>query len=193
MLRLIERLDLTNITIVCQDWGGLPGLTLPLDAGVRVGGLIAMNTVLFTGEIPLPLAFADWKQWAADHPDINIGEAMTFIDNTLPNEIFDAYRAPFPDERSKAGPRAFPKLVSSNTEMGGADIATRTVPWWQNEWRGDDLVACGVHDKILSLPVMALLVSWIKDCLPVFEVSDAGHFCQERGESVARKYIELYG
>lgn len=193
LLRLIEHLDLTNITIVCQDWGGLLGLTLPLDAGARIGGLLAMNTVLVTGEIPLPDAFAAWKQWAADHPNMDIGEAMTVIDDTLPDEIFDAYRAPFPDERSKAGPRAFPKLVPISTDMSGADASKRAIAWWQNEWNGNALVACGLHDEILSLPVMELLASWIKDCPPVFEVSDAGHFCQERGESVAQKYIELYG
>jgi haloalkane dehalogenase len=193
ILRLVERLDLKNITIVCQDWGGLLGLTLPLDIASRVGGVIAMNTVLVAGEMPLPDAFAAWKQWAADHPDMDLGEAMQVIDDTLPSDILDAYRAPFPNERSKAGPRAFPKLVPIDTSMRGADIASRAVAWWQNEWRGDALVACGLHDEILGLPVTQLLASWIKDCPPVLEVPDAGDFCQERGAVVAEKYLELYG
>jgi haloalkane dehalogenase len=193
LLRLIERLDLKNITIVCQDWGGLLGLTLPLDIAARVGGVIAMNTMLVTGEIPLPDAFGAWKQWAADHPDMDPGEAMQVIDDTLPSDILDAYRAPFPNERSKAGPRSFPKLVPVDSSMPGADIARCAVTWWQNEWRGDALVACGLHDKILSLPVMQLLASWIKDCPPVLEVPEAGHFCQEHGAVVAEKYLELYG
>jgi haloalkane dehalogenase len=193
LLRLIERLDLKNITIVCQDWGGLLGLTLPLDIASRVGGVIAMNTILVTGETPLPDAFAAWKQWAADHPDMDPGEAMQVIDDTLPSDVLDAYRSPFPNERSKAGPRSFPKLVPVDKSMGGADIASRAVAWWQNEWCGDALVACGLHDKILSLPVMQLLASWIKDCPPVLEVPDAGHFCQEHGAVVAEKYLELYG
>lgn len=192
LLRLIERLNLTNITIVCQDWGGLLGLTLPLDVADRIGGVIAMNTILVTGG-PLTDAFLAWKQWAADHPDMDPGAAMQFIDDTLPADILDAYRAPFPNERSKAGPRAFPKLVPISPDMAGADISRRAVLWWQNEWQGDALVACGVHDKILSLPVTQLLASWIKDCPPVLEVGDAGHFCQERGEVVAQKYLELYG
>ena len=193
VLRLIERLDLTNITIVCQDWGGLLGLTLPLDVADRIGGVIAMNTILVTGEMPLPDAFGEWKQWAADHPDMDPGAAMQFIDDTLPADILGAYRAPFPNERSKAGARAFPKLVPVSPDMAGADIARQVLPWWQNEWQGNALVACGVHDKILSLPVMQLLASWIKNCPPVLEVGDAGHFCQERGEVVARKYLELHG
>lgn len=192
LLRLVERLDLGNIVIVCQDWGGLIGLTLPLDIAEKVSGLIAMNTVLATGG-PLPEAFHDWKQWAAEHPDMDVGEAMQFIDNTLPVTVLDAYRAPFPNERSKAGPRSFPKLVPINPEMGGASISAKAIEWWQTEWQGNALVACGMHDKILSLPVMEMVASWIKDCPPVLEVSDAGHFCQERGEIVAQKFLELYG
>lgn len=192
LLRLIERLDLKNITIVCQDWGGLLGLTLPLDIADRVGGVLAMNTILVSGEIPLPDAFTNWKQWAADHPDMDPGAAMLFLDDTLPHGILDAYRAPFPNERSKAGPRSFPTLVPVNPEMGGAATQKRAIEWFQNEWRGDALVACGVHDKVIPLPVVQMLASWIRGCPPVLEVAQAGHFCQEQGEGVAQKYLELY-
>ena len=71
-------------------------------------------------------------------------------------------------------------------------IQKRAIEWFQNEWRGDALVACGLHDKIATLPVVQMLASWIKDCPAVLEVADAGHFCQERGEVVAHKYLELY-
>lgn len=193
LLRFIERLDLQNITIVCQDWGGLLGLTLPVDIANRVTGLIAMNTVLVTGEMPLPPAFAAWKQWAADHPDMDPGAAMQFIDNTLPDDILDAYRAPFPNLRSKAGPRSFPQLVPVSADMPGTDLARKAVAWWQHEWQGTALVACGLHDEILNLDVMQLLASWIKNCPPVLEVPEAGHFCQERGEVVAKAYLEMIG
>ncbi len=192
LLRLIERLDLKNITIVCQDWGGLLGLTLPLDIADRVGGVLAMNTILVTGEFPLPDTFTNWKQWTADHPDMDPGAAMLFLDDTLPQGILDAYRAPFPNERSKAGPRSFPTLVPINPKMGGAATQKRAIAWFQNEWHGDALVACGLHDKIATLPVVQMLASWIKDCPPVLEVPQAGHFCQEQGEGVAQKYLELY-
>ena len=61
-----------------------------------------------------------------------------------------------------------------------------------NEWSGDALVACGVHDKIATVPVVQMLASWIKGCPPVLELPDAGHFCQEQGESAAARYLELY-
>lgn len=192
LLRLIERLDLSNVTIVCQDWGGILGLTLPLDIAPRIGGIIAMNTLLLTGEMELPEAFFTWKNWAKDHPNMNIGAAMLLIDDQLPDDVLDAYRAPFPNERSKAGARAFPTLIPINPDMGGTQAARDAIAWWTNEWQGDALVACGMHDTILGLPVMQLLASWIKDCPPVLEVADAGHYCQEHGEGVARKYLDLY-
>lgn len=194
LLRLIERLEIKNVTIVCQDWGGLIGLTLPLDIGGRIGGVLAMNTILASGEMPLPDSFATWKQWVVDHPDMDPAAAMLVLDNTLPDDILDAYRAPFPNEQSKAGPRSFPQLVptSPNMEKGGASTQKRAIEWYQNEWRGDALVACGLGDKIATLEVMQLVASWIKGCPDVFEVPNAGHFCQERGEAVARKYLELY-
>jgi pimeloyl-ACP methyl ester carboxylesterase len=193
LLRLVERLDLQNITIVCQDWGGMLGLTLPQDLGDRVTGVIAMNTMLVTGEMPLPPTFHAWEQWASDNPDMDVGEAVQFIDDTMPNDVLDAYRAPFPDQRSKAGPRSFPKLVPTSPDMPGADTARRAIAWWQSEWTGNALVACGMQDRILNLRAMQMVAGWIRNCPPVLQIHDAGHFCQEKGEGVAKRYIELHG
>lgn len=192
LLRLLERLDLDNITVVCQDWGGLLGLTLPLAMPDRITRIIAMNTILCTGEMPLPQAFTDWKQWAADHPDMDIAQAVAFIDDTLSPAQCAAYRAPFPNERSKAGARAFPRIVPIEMDHPGADISRQARDWLQTEWTGQALVFCGVHDKILSLPVMEVLSGWIKGCPPPIEVPEAGHFVQEWGEAVARKALAAF-
>jgi pimeloyl-ACP methyl ester carboxylesterase len=69
LIRLVERLDLTNITLVCQDWGGILGLTLPMDLVGRFSRLIVMNTALPTGK-PISDGFARWKQFAAAAPEI---------------------------------------------------------------------------------------------------------------------------
>ena len=68
----------------------------------------------------------------------------------------------------------------------------RARDWWQTEWNGKAFVACGLQDRILSLPVMQLLASGIKDCPPPLEVSEAGHFVQEWGEGVARKALDPF-
>lgn len=63
LLRLIERLDLHSITLVCQDWGGLLGLSLsiaPTMAG-RFTRLIVMNTMIATGDVPLGKGFLAWR------------------------------------------------------------------------------------------------------------------------------------
>jgi tRNA(adenine34) deaminase len=49
LLEFIERLDLKNVVLVVQDWGGLLGLTLPMAAPQRYSGLLVMNTTLATG------------------------------------------------------------------------------------------------------------------------------------------------
>ena len=50
LLAFVEKLDLKNVCLVVQDWGGLLGLTLPMDAPARYTRLIVMNTGLPGGE-----------------------------------------------------------------------------------------------------------------------------------------------
>jgi len=71
LLRLIERLDLRNVVLVCQDWGGLLGLTLPMDMPDRFRRLLVMNTAIPVGE-PLSDGFAAWKGFAASVPEIPV-------------------------------------------------------------------------------------------------------------------------
>lgn len=61
LLELVERLDLERVNLVVQDWGGLLGLTLPMDAPDRYRGLLLMNTVVATAEVPLPEGFMQWR------------------------------------------------------------------------------------------------------------------------------------
>ena len=61
LLELVERLDLGNIRLVCQDWGGLLGLTLPMAMPGRFTGLLVMNTAFNTGDMPLGDGFLAWR------------------------------------------------------------------------------------------------------------------------------------
>ena len=68
LLRFIERLDLTNITLVVQDWGGLLGLTLPMEIPERFRRPLVMNT-----RSPSARArpgFDDWKAYVNANPDL---------------------------------------------------------------------------------------------------------------------------
>ena len=61
LLGLIEHLDLNNITLVVQDWGGLLGLTLPQAMKARFKRLLIMNTGLLMGPTTQE-AFLEWKK-----------------------------------------------------------------------------------------------------------------------------------
>ena len=74
--RFVERLDLRNITLVCQDWGGLLGMTLPMDMPGRFARLLVMNTALATGDIPLGAGFLAWRTFAATNPDMDVAKLM---------------------------------------------------------------------------------------------------------------------
>ena len=72
----IERLDLNNITLVCQDWGGLIGLTIPMDMADRFDRLLVMNTMLGTGDAPLGEGFLAWRAFSNRSPDMDIAALM---------------------------------------------------------------------------------------------------------------------
>ena len=57
LIAFIEQLDLSNIVLVCQDWGGLLGLTLPMGLPDRISRLLIMNTTLGTGDVKLSEGF----------------------------------------------------------------------------------------------------------------------------------------
>src|SRR5918997_1664015 len=73
LLDFVERLDLRDLVLVVQDWGGLLGLTLPLASPERYRGLLVMNTVLGTGDAPLSEGFRAWRDMCARNPAFDVG------------------------------------------------------------------------------------------------------------------------
>ena len=179
LLRLIERLDLTNITLVCQDWGGLLGLTLPMAMPARFAKLLVMNTALGTGDRPLTQGFLDWRAWCAKNPDMDVAKLMARSCPQLSPLEAAAYGTPYPDVRHKGGVRRFPQLVQDNPDAGGAALSRQARDWWRNEWRGKSAMVIGMTDPVLGPPVMRALAQVIRDCPPPIEVAEAGHFVQE--------------
>ncbi|HXZ02925.1 MAG TPA: haloalkane dehalogenase [Stellaceae bacterium] len=179
LLAFIERLDLRDITLVCQDWGGLLGLTLPLDMAERFTGLLVMNTALGTGDGPLSEGFVAWVAWVAANPDIPVDRLMARSCPMLRPEEVAAYIAPFPDQRYKAGPRRFPQLVPARPDDGGAALSRRARDWWRHQWSGRSCMVIGMTDPVLGPPAMRALASVIRNCPPPIEVAEAGHFVQE--------------
>ena len=186
LLNLIDRLDLNDITLVCHDWGGILGLTLPMDRPGRFNRLVVMNTALGTGERPLGQGFEDWRAFNRSQPDMDVNALMQRATPILSSAEAAAYSAPFPDARYKAGVRRFPELVPANPDAEGAEISRRAARWWKEEWTGPSFMAIGAQDPVLTPAMMETLRATIRGCPEAMVISDAGHFVQEWGEPIAR-------
>lgn len=194
LIALVERLDLRNVTLVVQDWGGLLGLTLPVDEGIRprITRLLVMNTAIATGESPGP-GFEAWRAYAAANPDLPVGALIARGTPHLTPAEIAAYDAPFPDARYKAGSRAFPELVMTRPDMPGVAESRAAAAFWSSEWSGPAFMAYGAMDPVLGPPVMEQLRSLIRGCPEPMVVPDGGHFVQEWGEPIARAALQRFG
>ena len=185
LLEVIDKLNLRNITLVVQDWGGLLGLTLPMEMPERFERLLVMNTALAGGDQPLSEGFVAWRAYVARTPDLPCGKLMSRTCPHLTPRELAAYDAPFPDTRYKAGVRRFPQLVAERREDPGADTARKARQWLRTGWKGESFMAIGVKDPVLGLPVMTELRKWIRGCPEPYRIENGGHFLQEWGDEVS--------
>jgi len=185
LLDFIERQDLKRITLVVQDWGGLLGLTLPMEMPERFERVLVMNTTLAGGDAPLSEGFLAWRAYVARTPDIDCGKLMSRTCPHLTAHEIAAYDAPFPDLKSKAGVRRFPQLVPERRDDPGAAVSRKAGDWLATSWKGGSFMAIGVKDPVLGPPVMTELRKSIRGCPEPYLVQNGGHFLQEWGEEVA--------
>ena len=188
----LERMDLHDICLVCQDWGGLLGLTLPMDYPGRFTRLIVMNTGIGIGRDPGP-GFMAWRDYVATNPEFNVGDLMKRATPILNEAEVAAYQAPFPDPRYMGGVRRFPALVPIDPSMDGVDTGMAAVKFWSQDWSGDSFMAIGMRDPVLGPPAMKMLRKIIRNCPEPMEIADGGHFVQEWGEPIAEAACERFG
>ncbi|MBB5233903.1 haloalkane dehalogenase [Deinococcus budaensis] len=194
LLRLIERLDLRNITLVVQDWGGLLGLTLPLEMPGRFSRLLVMNTALATGDVRPGPAFYAWRAYSDAHPNLDVAALLRRASARVTPQEARAYEAPFPDARYKAGVRAFPRLVPTRPGAPGAGVSRRAREWWALQLHMQSFMAVGMRDPILGAGPMRQLREQIRGCPPPLEVARGGHFVQEdAGEAIAAAALRAFG
>ena len=193
LLEFVEHLDLRNIVLVVQDWGGLLGLTLPMAAPARYTGLLVMNTTLATGDVPLSPGFIAWREMCAKNPGFDIARLFGRGNPQMSAAECAAYMAPFPDGGHRAATRAFPALVPEFADSDGAALSRQARDFWQNKWRGQTFMAVGVQDPVLGGPVMEALRGMIQGCPPALLVPQGGHFVQEHGEVIAHAAIKMFG
>ena len=190
LLAFVQALDLRNITLVVQDWGGLIGLTLPMAVPERYTALLVMNTTLGTGDEPLSEGFLAWRAFSNRNLDMDIAKLMQRACPHLSDAEAAAYVAPFPDATFKSGVRRFPNLVPDSPDAGGAAPSREARAFWRERWTGKSLMAIGMKDPVLGPPVMRALHGLIRGCPPPLEIAEGGHFLQEWGEEIAIKALD---
>jgi haloalkane dehalogenase len=192
LISFIEKLDLKNITLVCQDWGGILGLTLPMEMTGRFSRLLIMNTTLGTGDVKLSKGFIEWRAWVRKNPDMSAGRLLKLTCPHLTEQECVAYDAPFPDIRYKAGVRRFPEIVPDQPDAPGAELSREARQWLRNKWTGPVFIAVGMKDPVLGPPVMDALCKDIRNCPEPYEHLEAGHFVQEWGKEIALKALTAF-
>lgn len=188
----IEVLDLRNIVLVCQDWGGLLGLRLAVEMEDRFSRIVAANTFLPTGDIKTPKAFLAWLRFSQSSPVFPVGKIVqTGSVSKLSKDVRKAYDAPFPGRKYKAGARAFPTLVPitpDNVESENNRRAWEKLRGWEKPF----LTVFGDGDPIMkgAERIFQRYVPGAKG-QPHRILEGAGHFIQEdKGEELAETIVD---
>ncbi len=192
---LIRQLDLKDVTLVCQDWGGLIGLRLVAERGHDFARVVAANTLVPDfprGKVGLAatgtdmvkgvLGFGAWYLFSQLYPFWTAGQVVALgCVRKMPPEIKAAYDAPFPDRTYMAGARVFPRLVPSD----GANNRAA----WEQLMKWDKPFLCAFSDKD---PIMSSLAGIFPALVPGARgqphttIRGGGHFLQEdKGEELA--------
>ena len=180
MSQFIENTDLKNITLFCQDWGGLIGLRLAAKYGDRFEKIVAANTGLPTGKAPLSEGFAVFREFLQIKPDLHVGgQVRNGTTKGIDENALAAYNAPFPDDDHKQGVRQFPNLVPGTPRTPSAEPNKEA---WKilREWEKPFLCAFSDKDPIFS-GVENSFYKLIPGCndMPHVTIQNAGHFLQE--------------
>ncbi len=181
---LLEDLDLRGATFVVHDWGGPIGLRLAVEHRERVDRLVVMNTGLVTGRQRMNDAWHTFADFVARVEELPIGLLVRRGCHVDPGDaVAAAYDAPFVNEASKAGARAFPALIKAGPAMAGAEAGQRTLDALKED-RRPLLMLWGADDAALPPAVGEAFAAALGRPAPRV-LDGAGHFVPEDcGEDV---------
>ena len=187
----VEQLDLTNVTLVCQDWGGILGLPYATNEPERFARLVPMNTGVPSGEQEMPEAWEQFRSFVEGVEELPIG---MLIENAcasdLSDEVVAAYEAPFHTEAAKAGAREFPDMVPRKGGGDGSEYtkaAAKALKQWEKPafvlFSDSDPITRGNRDPLRDLIPTA-------SEQPDVWIEGAMHFLQEdAGEEIAEHIV----
>ena len=190
---LLKQLDLQDIHLFIQDWGGLIGLRLVSAEPERFASIVAGNTMLPTGTVTPPKAFLNWQRFATTSPKFDVATVIQMATTTnLSPAIIKAYNAPFPTDEYKAGARIFPALVP--TSENDPESENNKIAWGiLNQWTKPFLTLFSDQDPITKggEQVFHKLIPGTKD--HPHKVVEGGHFLQEdQGPQLASLMLQFY-
>jgi haloalkane dehalogenase len=182
-----DALDLRDVTLVGQDWGGLIGLRMVAENPSRFARVVASNTGLPSGDHDMPAVWHKFREAIENAQVLDIGRSVQAgCRSTLSDAERAAYDAPFPNEMYKAGPRAMPGLVPYRPDNPATE-ANRAAWKTLSELDLPFLVAFSDGDPITGglAPILQRSMKGAQGLEhPV--IAGAGHFLQEdAGEELA--------
>ncbi|HEY7947204.1 MAG TPA: haloalkane dehalogenase [Acidimicrobiales bacterium] len=190
---LFDRLGLSGVTVVGQDWGGLIGLRLVAENPDRIRRVVAANTGLPTGDMDMGDAFMAWQKFSQEVPELPVGRIVAGgCTSSLSEEVIAAYDAPFPDESYKEGARQFPVLVPTRPDDPAGD-ANRAAWEVLRGFAKPFLCAFSDSDPITG-GADALFLSEVPGTRDQEHptIAGAGHFLQEdSGEALASAVVDF--
>ncbi len=189
---VLDHLGLRDITLFCQDWGGLIGLRVLAEDPDAFAGAVVANTGMPTGEQQMPEAFMAWQRFSQTVEEFPVGPMLQGASlRELSDAEVAAYDAPFPDETFKEGPRIMPALVPTSTDdpASAANIAAWTS---LRAFQGPVMTAFSDSDPITAggfKPFQTLVPGASGQA---HRIVHGGHFLQEDApEELAAAIIEV--
>lgn len=197
----IEALDLRDLTVVGQDWGGPIGFGAAIEVPDRVKRLVAMNTWAFVfPEGTEPPTFLRPFLERGTGEMLCLG-ANLFVEAGIPggiagrsrvatDELMGAYRAPFPTYWSRVGILAFPRMIPFSASHPSAPVMQR-VHDGLSKLDVPLLVVWGMRDRVFPPTVIEFWRSLFPEAT-VVEIAEAGHYLQEDApEEICRAIVEF--
>jgi haloalkane dehalogenase len=190
LARFARELDLKNITLVVQDWGGPLGFRFAVENPERVARLVVMNT-----GIGARAPNEEWLRFQAFmhrvDTDIVPGQLvrLSLVQPTT-DEVIAGYDAPFPVPESRIGVVQFPDLVATGADHPSA-AAMLAVREQLRSFDRPALVLFSDSDPIFSRRAAEVMAELLPRAELDPPVEGAGHFLQEDrgawiGERIAR-------
>ncbi len=175
---LLDELALSDVTLAVHDWGGPIGLRIAVQRPEQITRLVILDSGIFTGHQRMADMWLRFREFVRRSEELPVGFLVRGGCKHDPgDEVIAAYEAPFPNEASKAGARAFPKILPTSPEMPGAREGEETLRALRSDSR-PKLLMWADSDPVLPLETGRRFAAAIGSELD-HVIPDAGHFLQE--------------